>query len=323
LKGATAVALTAGFKFNITSGTAPERSSQTDTQVSFQTAYTWQTQIHRTDSSISGSALTSAVKTTVMQNGRAIEAQSSIQTAQDEYRHLLKQVGTMIFGQTTTNTGLSGFSAGTSTGMVEQMTARAANRQTGGTLGKDDYDALVETLAANFSASNFLSLLSLKSFNEISSDAFGDFSNSNMNAVNNVLSNVLFGQSAFTTDQLNATYTFHGLTTSGVNFALKRLSIFEDPAGAGAVTDGADRDLGFNIPAGKTRVTKSSGEIMTKEYMCIKYKAHNGLNRLLDMWVTGGASPARNTPVDDANVHYLTDMGMQFVNLQQTGLFRR
>ncbi len=40
------------------------------------------------------------------------------------------------------------------------------------------------------------------------------------------------------------------------------------------------------------------------------------------MWETGGASRMKNTPVDDTNLHVITEMGFDHFNLQKCGLFR-
>jgi hypothetical protein len=323
LKATTAQAMTANDMFWIYSNTVKEGSTQRDMQTSFQTAYTWELQNVRTDNKISGNAVTDSLKV-VQYNGTGtpIQGYNSIQTVQDEYRHLDAIVGAMIWGQSTTNTGFTAYSNGTSTGIIEQFLARAANRATGGSLGVDDFEALEATLSANWSGDNYLALLSGKSFNEISADMFSDFNQSNMNAVVSQLSNALFGQNAMGAEQLAATYTFKALTVNGRNFALRRLLLFDDPAGVGATADNFNQDYGMVWPIGVSVVKNAEGTESVRKHVLVKYKDYAGYNRLMRMWETGGMASTNKTPVDELNNHTISNVGFDFASLQQCGLFK-
>lgn len=316
LKATTNEAFTQNDYFFISTNTVPERSTQRDTQNSYQTEYTWLLQDIRNDYSISGSDLTESLQPVRYENGGPIVGYSSIATVQWEYRHLLAIVGALIWGETSTNTNL--LSIQTTTGMVEQFRARAVNQNTGGTLTVADFEAMEETLSSNWSVSNFLTLLSGKSFNEISNDLLSDFNQSNVNAVRNELANALFGSSGFDVNQLMATYTFGSLTVNGKNFALKRLTTLDDPtqAAAGSLTN-AQRDYGFVLPIGKS--IDSAG--VPRGFVEMKYKDYAGQNRMMRMWETGGASRLKNTSVDDCNMHVISETGFDFMNLQQCGIF--
>lgn len=322
LKSTTTEAMTAGDKFFIYSVSVKEKSDQQAMQTSFFTKQTWVAQNIRTDNEISGNAISDSLKVSSFQlNGQTISGWSSVQTAQDEYRHLDAIVGAMIWGQTTTNTAMSSYSLATTTGMIEQFYNRAATRATGGTLGVDDFEALEQTLSANWSGDNYLCLLSGKSFNEISADILTDFNQSNLNAVTATLSNALFGQNAMASEQLAATYTFSALTVNGRNFGLKRLLLFDDPSGVAATTSGnANRDYGIVLPVGNAVVKNSDGTEGIRKHTLIKYK-DNGYNRLMKMWSTGGMAPANKTAVDEYNQHTLSNVGFDFASLQQCGLF--
>lgn len=323
LKATTAQAMTANDMFAIVTNTVKESSTQRDMQTSFQTAYTWELQNIRTDAKISGNAITDSLKVvTYNGTGTPIQGYNSIQTIQDEYRHLDAIVGAMIWGQTTTNTGFTAYSNGTTTGIIEQFLARAANRATGGTLGVDDFEALEASLSANWSGDNYLTLLSGKSFNEISNDMFTDFNGSNMNAVVSQLSEALFGQNAMGAEQLAATYTFKALTVNGRNFALRRLLLFDDPAGIGALSSGLSRDYGMVWPIGNTVAKNADGTDNIRKHVLVKYKDYAGYNRLMRMWETGGMANSNKTPVDEKNNHTISNVGFDFAALQQCGLFK-
>lgn len=315
LKATTNESAQANEYFIITGVSVPERSDMQDTKNSYQTEYTWNLQDIRTDHSISGSDFTESLQPVRFEKGGAIVGYNSIATVQHEFDHLQKHVNTMIFGQTATNTGLPG--VGYTTGMIEQFELRAVNQDTGGTLGVADFEAIEQTLSANWALGNYITLLSDKSYNQISNDVISDFNQSNINAVNNQLANALFGTSGFDVNQLYATYSVQGLAVNGKSFGLKRLTILDDPNGA-AANNSAIQDYGFVMPIGKTR----NAEGVPQGFVECKYKDYAGQNRLMRMWYTGGASPQKNTSKDDFNMHILTEAGFDFMNLQQCALFK-
>jgi len=317
LKATTDIGLSAGDYFFITTNSVGERSTQQDTQYSFQTKYTWLLQHLRKDYSISGTAFTEQLQFVKSEDGKTILGVNSLASAQAEYRHLLATVGAMIWGESATNTGLPGFQY--TSGMIEQFKARAVNMDTGGTLAVADFASVSEQLSANFAFQNYLTLVSEKSYSEISNDIISDFDQSNINAVNNQISNVLFGASGYDVNALQATYSVKGLTVNGRNFGIKRLTILDDPsqAAAGSMAN-KQRDYGFVLPIGKT----VDADGVPRGFVELKYKSNYGKNRMLNIWSTGGASPQRNTPVDDHNLHILSELGFDFMNLQQCALFK-
>jgi hypothetical protein len=315
LKATTSITITTGDFFAIPSVSVGERSTEQDTQYSSQTKYTWNLQNIRTDHTISGNAITELLKVNVNQNGRQLNGVSTLATLQDEYRHLLKVVVAMIEGQTDTNAGINGI--GTTTGMKEQFRARAVNTDTGGTVTYQDFEDTATALSANWSPDNMLCLMSQKTFNEVSAFALGDFDQSNFNAVYNQLSNSLFGMSGFDVNQLAATYTFKALTISGRNFALKNVPLFNDPATFNAGPNAKQQDFAYLLPVGRT----IDADGAPRGYVEIKYKDNYGMNRFLRMWETGGASRAKNTAVDEAARHMISEVGFDFLNLQQCAIF--
>jgi hypothetical protein len=315
LKSTTNESAQANEYFMISGVSVAEASDKQDTKNSYQTEYTWQLQDIRTDHNITGSDFTESLQPVRYEKGGAIVGYNSIATVQHEYDHLQKTVNTMIWGETATNTSMPG--VGYTTGMVEQFELRAVNQDTGGSLTVADFESIEQTLSSNWALGNYITLLSGKSYSEISADVISDFNQSNINAVNNQLANALFGTSGFDVNQLYATYSVQGLAVNGKSFGLKRLTILDDPNGA-AANNSALQDYGFVLPIGKTR----DNDGVPRGFVELKYKDFAGQNRMMRMWYTGGASPAKNTSKDDFNMHIVSEIGFDFMNLQQCALFK-
>jgi hypothetical protein len=317
IKNTTSITVASGDYFAIPSNSVGERSGAQATQYSSQTEYTWQLQNIRTDHTISGNALPEQFQVEYMQDGRRLNGVSTLATLQDEYRHLLNIVVAMIEGQTATNTGLNG--VGFTTGMKEQFRARAVNVDTGGTVTLTDFEDMANALSANWTHDNMLVLGSQKFYGEVSNFVIGDFDQSNINAVNNQLANSLFGASGFDVNQLYATYSVKGLGVLGRNFGIKNATLFNDPQTFNASPTGsaAQQDFAYVMPIGKAM----DAEGLPRNFVEIKYMDNYGYNRFIRVWETGGASAARNTAIDESNRHMISQVGFDFFNLQQCGLF--
>jgi hypothetical protein len=320
LLSTTNVDIAAGDTFIIYSNSVPEGSDAQDSQVSFQTKYQWYLQDIRNDDSISGTALTDSLKPVYREDGLTLRGYSSLLTAQLEYRHLKAIVGAMLYGRHDNNLA-STTSLDTTIGMVDAFNGRAQTEDTGGTLTYADFAALEAKLSKVWATQNYVCLLSGRSYGQIQDDVRGDFSNSLMNAVDPQLAQAIFGNGP-QAEQLYYNYSIQGLSVNGRSFGTKRVLTFDDVAWAGALDASSLQDYGFVMPAGKTTAKDASGREMFTNYVTMKYKDY-GQNRLMRMWPTGGASPARNTAKDESKVHVISEVGFDFTNITHCGLFRK
>lgn len=320
LLNTTNIGFTSGDTFIIYSNSVPEGSDTQDQQVSFLAKYDWYLQELRNDDSITGTALTDSLKPIYREDGLTLQGYSSLLTAQLEYRHLKAIVGAMLYGRKDNNLA-SSTSMQTTEGMVDVFNQRAQTEDTSGTLTYADFEALEAKITKTWATQNYIAMLSGRSYNQIQNDVRTDFTNSLMNGVTAGLATAIFGNGP-TAEQLYYNYSIEGLSVNGRSFGIKRVMTFDDVAWAGAVDNSSLRDYGFVMPAGKTVVKDATGKEMFQNYITLKYKDY-GQNRLMRMWVTGGASPAKNTSKDDSNTHVVSEVGFDFSNIAHCGLFRK
>jgi hypothetical protein len=313
--------VTTSTKFIIFTDTRVEASEGPDAQKSGVTSYSWHTQTIRNAVSMSGTALTSALKTEGLNGGKG--GVYSEYTRQLEYRNLLYCTGALLFGAQQTNPAVEQFSLGMTDGLDTVVFQRGQNIDTAGAaIDETQLYAMTDLLVTQGDAQAYTMWGSKKRTDEIEINFKEYLANTNLGNTAMSYAEFAFGSSD-KIKGLESTFTFNKIILSGKEIYIRQLSMLNDPTtyNIQGVTGNPYQDLAYIIPMGVAGVMDKKGDSVLSPFVSVKNHSQ-GEDRYMRIWETGAMSQNNKTRKDEVIVDCLTDFGFQFACVNQFGAFR-
>jgi hypothetical protein len=293
-----------------------EGTDQPTSSQSFWTKYDWKTQIFKETYELTGTQKTNAPQWMEVEygDGKTKKMNGFFYEGQDEAEYrLIKQIAlSMIFGQSNTNANVPQ----TFSGLDAEIDNRGYTQEivaTPNSFSVDDLRAIATEMSKRYSSNLFLTWLTQELYSEVSQAAAGEFTNANVNALNQSVADVFFGGQMSDVESLMGTLSYNGLVVDGYNFMLKQARFMQDPTTMGAVTTDTLRRRGWVIPLNKM----ADAEGVLRNRIELVYKEMNGYSRFMEITDDGRASARKIGPTDVARLYLSSDLGFDFYCLEQ------
>ena len=322
LLSTTAEAVLAGDIFVVVGSAWAEGTDQPVSSQSFWTKYNWKTQIFKETYQLSGTQKTNAPQWMEVEygDGKTKKMNGFFYEGQDEAEYrLIKQIAlSMIFGVSSTNTGIPQ----TFSGLDAEIASRGYSHSVGATAGFDisDLRTIANVMSRRYSSNLFLAWLTNELYSKLNialnNGNSSYLANANLvNATTQNMADVFFGGNMEQTETLFQTFSWQALNVDGYNFALKQARFMQDPATTAANygTNAPLRNRGWIIPLNKVQ----DAEGVLRNRIELVYKEMDGYSRFMEITDDGRASARKIGPSDVARLYLSSDLGFDFFTLEQ------
>lgn len=309
ISGTTATVPQAGDVYAVYSSAAAENSGQPEPSDSFWTQQTYKLQTIKTSDRVTGDAAVDKLWAEYTEDGKFVGNWVGFSRMRLEYLHLKKLVGAMILGKQ----GTAGNS--TTTGMMEAFSTRANTIDISGGVDLTTLYETTDLLKTNSAGSNFIGLLT-RYVNQPLQDALNEkYKNANIEQVRRQSANLIFGMGE-SSEGMYATNDFNCVTVNGVTYNLRLMDISFDPTVFGA---GGETNQFANTAYFMPSTAGKDAQGGARRHMEVQYGANpaGGVDRLMKVWQTGANAPIPTNDIDNANTHFLSQIGLDFFALKQ------
>lgn len=305
--GQTLGAVVDGDQWVIYSSAFAEGSGQPEPAITKVLEFPNETQIVKESISVTGTVLTNHKWYDMREDGAALPSYWSESMLAGEYRQYLKIDGAILWGDFTDNIA----DIQTTKGIIPHAIDGDGflGTTTLDPAGFDTIDAYLRTVYAP----NWIgAYLSQGKYRQVENQLTAYFSDANINQVIRETNDLPYGAR----ESLAATVQYKYLVKSGRVFMFKNLRQLDNPTTFNSLPAAASafQDYGLFIPM--TETTDGRGDVTS--YIGVRYKSHNGYNRMMEVWKDGAGHPGLKIgDVDASLLYWRSDLGAHTIKVDQ------